>query len=242
MTILLWFHVFRRPRRRGKVRLTTAWSEVRFVGQPTRVAHFQPGTPGKVCWSLVSAGSTKHALQQRHSSLGPGSRHRKSGGSDATGIGSVLGPVFRCKSGVGTLTPVSVAGDMLGGLGAGLAVGGPRFVQAVAGTGPAGRSSGHAGLVGHVAGSLEYRGFTAGGDVAHVALKQCVRFPSRASIWFAGRMSSRNRLNSILLLREFGEVLTCRGQQRGRVAGTAPCTKPFERQQRCTKGGSTGLC
>jgi len=61
---------------------------------------------------------------------------------------SARGPVFRCKSGAGTLMPVSVAGDMLGGLGAGLAGGGPRFVQAVACTGSAGASSGHAGPCG----------------------------------------------------------------------------------------------
>jgi hypothetical protein len=123
---------------------------------------------------LVSAGSTKNAFQQRLSFFGPGRRNRESGGRGAAGFGSVRGPVFRCKSGVGTLTPVSVAGDMLGGLGAGLAVGGPRFVQAVRVLGRPVDPLGTQALWGDVAGSPEYRGFTSGGDVAHFALKQCV--------------------------------------------------------------------
>jgi len=98
------------------------------------------------CW--FQHDSTKHAFQQRHSCSGPGRCNRESGGRDATDLASVRGPVFRCKSGAGTLMPVSVAGDMLGGLGAGLAVGGPRFVQAVACTGSAGGSSGYAGPCG----------------------------------------------------------------------------------------------
>jgi hypothetical protein len=62
----------------------------------------------------------------------PGCRNRESGGSGATGFGSVRH------------------------LGTGLLVGGSRFVEAVACIGPAVGPSGHAGLVRQVARSLKY--------------------------------------------------------------------------------------
>ena len=108
--------------------------------------------------------SIKHALRQRHVSLAPGGGNRQSGGSGVVGFGSVRGPVFRGESGVecSSLKPLSIAGDVLGGMGPGFAVGGSRFIEAVAGTGPAGGSSGPSRGVGHVTGGPEYRGFAAG--------------------------------------------------------------------------------
>src|SRR5882724_3277815 len=85
-------------------------------------------------------------------------------------------PVFRSKFGVdfSPLTSASFAAGILGGMGSGFAVGGPRFFAAVASIGPARGSPGHAGFVGRVTGRLEYRGIHAGCDVARIALKPCV--------------------------------------------------------------------
>ena len=84
------------------------------------------------------------------------------------------GPVFRGESGVecSSLEPVSITGDVLGGLGAGFAVGGSRLIEAVAGTGPAGGSSGPSRGVGHVTGSPEYRGLAAGCRDSNLPLTQ----------------------------------------------------------------------
>jgi hypothetical protein len=132
----------------------------------------QSQTCGNV-FSLLASRFTRHVFSQGHISLTPRNGHRDSGGSDAVVLGSVCGLVFRREPGVSfaILTPVSVAGDMLGGLGAGLAVGGARFVPAVAPTGPASGPSGYAGFMGCATRRLEYRCFSAGCDVAGVALK-----------------------------------------------------------------------
>ena len=142
-----------------------------FVGQPTSAANSQFGTSRKVCWMVTQS---QHAFRQTDSSAVPGSGGREWGGSGAADPGSMRSLVFCGKSGPGcsTFASVPVAGYVLGGLGAGLAVGGPRFVEAVARTGPASGSSRQASFVGHVAGRLERWGFVAGGDVADLAVKQ----------------------------------------------------------------------
>jgi len=81
-----------------------------------------------------SDSSIKDAFPQRHTTLAPGRDHRDSGGRDVAGVGSVCVPVFRSKFGVdfSPLTSASFAAGILGGMGSGFAVGGPRFFAAVA--------------------------------------------------------------------------------------------------------------
>jgi hypothetical protein len=68
--------------------------------------------------------------------------------------------------------------------GAGLFVGGSRFVEAVACIGPAVGPSGHAGLVRQVAWSLKYGASLVSGDVAHSALKPASDF-RHGAVWSA---------------------------------------------------------
>jgi hypothetical protein len=127
----------------------------------------------KVCYLLSFIRPDSHVFSQRCAFADPGDGHCDSGGGHPADTGSVRSLVLRDQSG-GSFTAfasVPVAGGMLGGVGSGLALGGPRFVPAAACTGPAGRSLGTAGHVRGLTGSSEHRGRPAGCGVAFFALR-----------------------------------------------------------------------